>query len=129
MKILISLAIVVLLSACATSGNEKIKDHTQSSISQQITEGKTTKAEIINAFGQATATSFTDDGNEVWTYSYVQSTPHATSYIPLVRWISSSVNVTRKELEIIFNRNDVVSKYTMQVTDRVTNTGILPINR
>lgn len=58
-KSLIGIAVIALVAGCATSGNEKLKDHTQSSISQQITEGKTTKSQVTSALGQPVSVSFT----------------------------------------------------------------------
>lgn len=128
MKIVKSFAGVVmmaLLAGCATSGNERLKDHTQSSISQQIAEGKTTKNEVTAALGQPTSISFTDAGNETWTYRHSRATPQALSFIPVVRLISSATDVKTKELVIMFDKNDVVSKYSMRETEAVVKSGLL----
>jgi outer membrane protein assembly factor BamE (lipoprotein component of BamABCDE complex) len=117
-------ALVALLAGCATSGNEKLKEHTQSSISQKITEGKTTKNEVTAALGQPAAISFTDAGNEIWTYKHARATPQAQNFIPLVGLISSGADVKTKELVIMFNKDDVVSKYTMREADEVVKRGL-----
>jgi outer membrane protein assembly factor BamE (lipoprotein component of BamABCDE complex) len=120
----ISLAVAILIAGCATSGNEKLKDHTQLSISQQITEGKTTKKEVTAALGQPTTVSFTDAGNEIWTYQHARATPQARNFIPFARLISSAADVKKKELVIMFNKNEVVSKYTMRETEEVVKRGL-----
>ena len=117
-------ALVALLAGCATSGNEKLKEYTQSSISQKITEGKTTKNEVTAAMGQPAAVSFTDAGNEIWTYRHARATPQAQNFIPLVGLISSGADVKTKELVIMFNKNDVVSKYTLRETEEVVKRGL-----
>lgn len=66
----LSLITAIVFVGCATSGNEKLKDQTQSSIQQQITEGKTTMSDVQSKLGTATTVSFTDAGNEIWTYKY-----------------------------------------------------------
>lgn len=120
----VGVAMVALLAGCATSGNEKLKDHTQSSISQQITEGKTTKNEVTAALGQPTSLSLTDAGNEIWTYRYARATPQARNFIPFARLVSSASDVKTKELVIMFNKNDVVSKYTMRETEGIVKQGL-----
>ena len=120
----VGVAMVALLAGCATSGNEKLKDHTQSSISQQIMEGKTTKNEVTASLGQPTGVTFTDAGSEIWTYRHARATPQAQNFIPFVRLISSAADVKTKELVIMFDKNDVVSKYTMRETEGVVKTGI-----
>lgn len=123
-KSLIGIALIALLAGCATSGNEKLKDHTQSSISQQITEGKTTKSQVTSALGQPVSVSFTDAGNEIWTYRYARATPQARNFIPFARLVSSAADVKTKELVIMFNKDDVVAKYTLRETEEVIKSGL-----
>jgi outer membrane protein assembly factor BamE (lipoprotein component of BamABCDE complex) len=124
-NVFLSLAIAIVLSACATSGNVNMKDQTQSSVSQRIIEGKTTKAEIIQAFGQPTTVSFTDAGNEIWTYKHSREVSHVRNFIPYVNMISSGADTTTKELVVMFNKNEVVSKYTMREIQGTANQGII----
>lgn len=123
-KNIVGVVLIALLAGCATSGNEKLKDHTHSSISQQITEGKTMKNEVTAVLGQPTSVSFTDAGNEIWTYRHARATPQARNFIPFARLISSAADVKTKELVIMFNKNDVVSKYTMRETEEVVKSGL-----
>ncbi|SFO03885.1 outer membrane protein assembly factor BamE domain-containing protein [Nitrosospira briensis] len=118
-------AVVTLLAGCATAGNEKLKDHTQSTISQRITEGRTTKNQVIAALGQPSVVSFTDAGNEIWTYKHARATPQAQNFIPLVGLFSSGADVKTKELVVMFNKDEVVSKYTMRETDEVVKSGLI----
>lgn len=124
-RIFIGFTMALLLAGCATSGNVKMKDQTQSSISQQITEGKTTKSELIQALGQPTTVSFTDGGNEVWTYKHSREVSHVRNFIPYVNMISSGADTTTKELVVMFNKNDVVSKYTMREIQGTSNQGVI----
>ncbi|HVW63524.1 MAG TPA: outer membrane protein assembly factor BamE [Nitrosospira sp.] len=123
-KSLVGLAMIAFLAGCATSGNERLKDHTQSSISHQITEGKTNKNEVTAALGQPTTISFTDSGGEVWTYRHARATPQARNFIPFARLVSSATDVKTKELVIMFDKNGVVSRYTMRETEQVVKSGL-----
>lgn len=116
-RTIICLATVAVLTACTAVGDIKIEKHTQSSVSKQIAEGKTTKAQIISEFGNTGSVSFTDSGDEVWTYKFSRAVPDFTNFIPFVRWFfNRGAIVTTKEIVVIFNQTGVVSKYTMDET-------------
>ena len=112
-------------AGCASVGNEKMRDQTQASMSKQIIEGKTTKSEVEAALGSANAVTFTDAGNEIWRYQYAHATPKARNFIPIVGLFSRGADVTTKELVILFDKNSVVSKYTMRDSKSVINRGIV----
>lgn len=115
-RTIMCLAMVAVLCACTTTGHISIAKQTKSSVSKQIIEGRTTKAQIISAFGNTGNVSFTDSGDEVWTYKFSRVVPDFTNYIPIVRYYFSGANVTTKEIVVIFNQAGVVSKYTMDET-------------
>ncbi|MDO4894935.1 MULTISPECIES: hypothetical protein [Moraxella] len=115
--------VAVLATGCATSGNVAIKDQTQQSIDSVIVKSKTTKQEVLNRFGAADSVSFTDSGNEIWTYRHSRSKPMARNFIPY-NVFSLGDNVKTKELVILFNANGVVSNYTFRETDNQAKFGI-----
>jgi len=116
-RTIMCLAMVAVLSACTTTGHISIAKQTKSSVSKQIIEGRTTKAQIISAFGNTGSVSFTDSGDEVWTYKFSRVVPDFTNFIPFVRWFfNRGAIVTTKEIVVIFNQTGVVSKYTMDET-------------
>ena len=121
---LAAVALLALLGGCATAGNERMKDQTQASMAQQLTEGKTTKSEVIPALGNADNVSFTDSGNEIWTYRYSRATPHAQNFIPVVSLFSRGADVKTKEVVILFNKDGIVSKYTMRETENSVKSGL-----
>lgn len=127
MKINTIIAIVLTLglTACATSGNKHLQNHTEATISQQIIKGTTKKPEINRLFGEPDNITFTDSGNQVWTYKYERATPHASNFIPFVGLFSSGANVSAKELVIMLDRNDVVTEYNMRETRREIKAGII----
>jgi hypothetical protein len=74
--------------------------------------------------GDATSITFTDGGNEIWTYKYSRATPQAQSFIPIVNIFSSAADVATKELIVMFDKNNIVSKYSMRETQDVVKRGI-----
>lgn len=99
-NILIIIFIAVAVGGCATVGNEKIATQSQTSIAQIIIEGKTTKHDVQSALGDATTVSFTDSGNEIWTYKHTRATPQGRNFIPIVNLFSRGADVTRAMLKI-----------------------------
>ena len=122
--ILIVACAALVLSGCVTTGNERMKGQTQSSVASKITEGKTTKADVVAAYGDATAVSFTDSGNEIWTYAYTRAVPTPQTFIPIVGLFTAGADTTTNSLVILFNRDGIVSKYTMSETQGVVKQGI-----
>jgi hypothetical protein len=122
--ILIVACAALVLSGCVTAGNERMKGQTQSSVAQKITEGKSTKADVLAAYGDATQVSFTDSGNEIWTYEYTRAVPTPQSFIPIVGLFTAGADTTTTGLVVLFDKGGVVSKYTMRETQGVVKHGI-----
>jgi outer membrane protein assembly factor BamE (lipoprotein component of BamABCDE complex) len=100
-------------SACTSTGTVDMKTLTQDGAEQFIVVGKTTKADITSAMGNAEVNVFVS-GDEVWVYRYpfnwrqiAQNIPVA-GYIPL---LTSDKNV--KELKIAFDKDGVVKKFKL----------------
>lgn len=119
----VATVVAVMATGCATSGNVAMKEQTQQTIDNVIVKGKTTKQDISNKFGSADNVSFTDSGNEVWTYRHSRSKPMARNFIP---WNVFSVgdNVKTKELVILFDAKGVVSNYTFRETNNQSKFGV-----
>ncbi|MGK8266037.1 hypothetical protein [Moraxella nonliquefaciens] len=71
-----------LVTGCVSAGNVAMKEQNQQTIEQTIIKGKTNKQEIFGRFGSADGVSFTDSGNEIWTYRHTRSKPMARNFIP-----------------------------------------------
>lgn len=74
----------LLISGCSTSGNQHLKKETSQSLQSKIIKNKTTKSEIITAFGQPETKTTLDSGNEQWTYSMDNNQFDATTFIPVI---------------------------------------------
>jgi len=113
-----------LLSGCATVGNDSLKDEDQQTISNKLTEGKTTMAEVKVMLGTPMSTSYTDGGLEVWTYEITHMSADAASYIPVVGMFAGSSSGTKKELVILFDEKEKVRKYKMNESAVKARTGL-----
>lgn len=121
-KIALAVALAVTLTGCASSGNQKLKSETETSVQSKIQEGKTTKAEVKTLFGSPDAVSYTDGGNEIWKYSFAKVKVNGTSFIPFYGLFHNGTNGTKKELTILFKDN-TVQKFTMAESAINTKSG------
>jgi outer membrane protein assembly factor BamE (lipoprotein component of BamABCDE complex) len=114
----------LFVAGCASKGNESLRKETEVSIGSKLTEGKTTKAEVRKILGSPLKTSFTDGGLEISTYEFDNVTSDAINYIPVLNWLGSSASGTRKELVILFDRANVVQRFSMSESNIKTKTGL-----
>lgn len=123
-KLVISLMVGLLVVGCASSGNEKIRDHDQASLTQVIVPGKTTKAQIREYFGTPTSVTYTDGGNEIYKYAHARATVKPVTLIPIIGLFAGGNDVTTKTLTVLFDKNDVVTKFNMNDLQSETKTGV-----
>lgn len=121
-KHIIILVLPLMIVGCASSGNSFLKKESLDTIESKIVQGQTTKQEIRNAYGDPLLTSFTDSGNEIWTYQLDQMSLDALS---LINPLKNTYNGTRKQLVIMFDSRGVVSRYNMNASPHKTEMGIL----
>lgn len=89
-----------------------------------LTEGKTAKAQVRGMFGSPFKTAFTDGGLEIWTYEFSKVTADAVSFIPIVNLFGASASGTKKELVVMFNKENVVQRFSMSESDVKQKTGL-----
>jgi outer membrane protein assembly factor BamE (lipoprotein component of BamABCDE complex) len=116
---------LLVLVGCASTGNQNVKVATQESVKAQMKEGVTTKEEVRKQLGEPTSVSFTDSGNEIWTFKYSEATSHASNFVPLVSLFASGADVKNKEIVVLFDKDGKLFKYTMRETQEVVKSGIL----
>ncbi|WP_346364548.1 hypothetical protein PE051_05780 [Enterobacter asburiae] len=121
-KIALAVIIAAGLVGCASSGNQQLKNETETSVQTKIQEGKTTKAEVKSYFGSPDAVSYTDGGNEIWKYAFAKVKVNGTTFIPFYGLFHNGTNGTKKELTILF-KDDKVQKYTMAESAINTKSG------
>jgi len=104
------------LGGCASVGNESIADASPESVSQQLTKGRTTQAQVRQAFGDPMKTSFTDSGNETWEYEFSRLRSKPTNFVPYLNIIHSGAEGDKKSLVIFFDKRKVVQQYTVSTS-------------
>jgi outer membrane protein assembly factor BamE (lipoprotein component of BamABCDE complex) len=117
-------AAALTLVGCASKGNESLRKETEFSIGTKLTEGQTTKAEVRKMLGSPLKTSFTDGGLEISTYEFDNVTSDAINYVPVLNWLGSSASGTKKELVILFDKGNVVQRYSMSESNVKVKTGL-----
>ena len=115
----------VLLSGCASVGNESIADATPESVSAQLIKGKTTQDNVRGLYGDPAKTSFTDSGNEMWEYDFSRMHSKPTNFIPYVSMIHSGAEGDKKSLVIFFNKAKVVQQYTLSTSKVDASSGLI----
>lgn len=118
------LSAALLLTGCAGAGSSALRNETEASVSTKITEGKTTKNEVRAVFGSPKKTDFTDSGLEVWRYEFENLSADAVNFIPVVNWFGSSASGKKKELVVLFDKSNIVNRYSMSESDVTRKTGI-----
>lgn len=114
---------MLALSACASGGNESIKNETSASVDQKIHDGVTTKDQVRQIFGDPAQTSFTDSGHEEWQYAFDNSKSDAANFIPVYGDLHQGQHGTAKHLTIIFNGN-VVWHHSMNTSAVKSSAGL-----
>ncbi len=113
-----------LLIGCASAGNEKLRNENTGTLSQKITKGTTTKAQVTTALGPADEVSFTDGGNEIWKYHHIVATAKGVNFIPIVNIFAAGVDEKKKELVVLFDEQGIVKNYTFSETEGERRTGV-----
>lgn len=112
---LVCIVLVALgLAACASAGNDVLRQQDANTVNQLIVDGRTTRADVERIYGPPSATSFTDAQNEIWTYRWARSTAKAENFIPYVGTFVGGADVQKKELVILFNAQNVVLRHSMR---------------
>jgi outer membrane protein assembly factor BamE (lipoprotein component of BamABCDE complex) len=115
----------VLLSGCASVGNESIADATPESVSAQLIKGKTTQENVRGLYGDPAKTAFTDSGNETWEYDFSRMHSKPTNFIPYVNLIHSGAEGDKKSLVIFFDKSKVVRQYTISSSKVDVSQGLI----
>lgn len=106
-----SLLVIGVGGCVGTVGGEKqITDPGKIS---QIQKGVSTKASIRAAFGDPEGTSFEANGDEIWTYSYVNTSVNPATYVPIVGVFAGGTTVQSSGLVVTFDDRGIVKAYAI----------------
>lgn len=114
---------LLLLSACASGGNESVKDETMESVSSKVTKGVTTEDKVRALFGEPTNVSLTDGGSDVWTYEYTHAYVKAVSFVPVVGWFAGGHDVDKNQVVFLFDKGKVLQNYTVHAVQNYVHNG------
>lgn len=117
--------VVYIVYGCATSGHEQVKEQRRTTIQQELTEGKSTKAEILAAMGNADRIRFGTGGTETWIYEWAASKPATRTFNPMAGQLDRSADGKKKDLVVTFDRKGVVSRFSMNVSEDVIDRRLL----
>ncbi|WP_233965137.1 META domain-containing protein [Pectobacterium versatile] len=108
-KFIIVTLVSLTLSGCYSFGNQTLKNVTQEDVKAKIVKGKTTKSEVLTAFGEQDK-RITSDDEEKWSYSMHNYRSKPTSYIPIVGILTGGTDIEEKSILITF-KGEKVSSY------------------
>ena len=117
-------ALIIFVGGCASTGNQTLKEETESSVASKIINNVTTQAEIKAMYGSPYETTYTEGGMEIWKYRLDDLKADAINYVPLVNLFGSSFSGTRKELVILFNDDGTVKRNSMSESDVQNKSGL-----
>ena len=117
-------ALIIFVGGCASTGNQTLKEETESSVASKIINNVTTQAEIKAMYGSPYETTYTDGGMEIWKYRLDDLKADAINYVPLVNLFGSSFSGTRKELVILLNDDGTVKRNSMSESDVQNKSGL-----
>jgi hypothetical protein len=115
----------VMLSGCASVGNESIADASPQTVAGQLIKGRTDQEHVRGLYGDPAKISFTDSGNEIWEYDFSRTHAKPTNFIPYVSLIHSGAEGDKKSLVIFFNKSKIVQQYTLSTSKVDISTGLI----
>jgi len=114
----------LLLVGCASSGNESVRDVSDTSVAAHVTKGQTTKDQVRASYGDPTAIGFTDSGNEQWTYVHAVATAKAVNFVPIIGMFAGGADVAKSTFVIFFDKTGVVQNYSVSKSQSEVRRGI-----
>jgi len=118
------LAAVLTLGACQTTGNRVLKDETSQTLETKLTPGMA-KTDVQTLFGDPITTTYTNDGSEIWTYSFSRLKPSVRNFIPYYNVLDSASKGKAKTLSVFFSPDQVLERHSLTVSDIESRSGLL----
>ncbi|GHB44509.1 hypothetical protein GCM10007094_37300 [Pseudovibrio japonicus] len=126
--VILALGLGLIVSGCASVGNESLRHLTREDLESQLENGKTTKEDVRIALGEPNTTDFTDSGNEIWKYKHVRTKARVENFIPVVDLLASGQDVMTKEVALFFDSDGLLRNYNMIEVEDEIRTGLLTAN-
>jgi outer membrane protein assembly factor BamE (lipoprotein component of BamABCDE complex) len=117
------IALAILISGCASAGNEKVRTETMDTVGAKVSRGVTTKDQVKALYGEPSSVSLTDAGSEVWKYEYAHATAKAVNFVPIVGIFAGGADINKNEVVFIFDKNNIMQNYTVHASQSETHRG------
>ena len=124
-KLFVTLSVLLVCAACASSGNKKLASMKQHELTSMFTEGKSTKNEVKLTLGEPSDIDFDHNNCEKWTYEHIKSSSKAVNFIPVVNYFVRGTNDTKKKLVIVFDEQGVIKHQAYAQSKGESKAGIL----
>ena len=102
---LISLFLLLAISACVSAGTQAITDP---GVISRIKVGHSTQTEVAALLGYPLTASYGEKGQATWHYTLVTMAPTATAFIPAVKAFPPSLHDTTRKFYVTFNQDGIV---------------------
>lgn len=107
MRAIIMLITLALVSGCVSAGRP-----IDQNAASKIKEGISNKDEVVRLMGQPYQVVRRSGGITEFTYVFVQASPKASSFIPIVGAFVGGANVSQQTLVVAFDDSNVVKSVT-----------------
>jgi hypothetical protein len=132
-NIIAILFLSVLVTNCASVGNESLVGQKPEQVNSAIVKGKTTITEVKDIYGDPFETSFTATGTLIYKYRYddtsVMNAKTVASVLFTYGLAGKKMEGTRLELVVLFDENNVVKNYNFSTSDINGGTGVFAKNK
>ena len=126
-KRILIIFLALFIANCAKKTNENLQKNTDQEISQMVVEGKTTKKEVKDMFGETTEIKMDKNtGIEKWTYFHTETSMNPLNYIPVTKILIGKDGKART-FTVEF-KGDVVFAYSATTKNERIQKGILNYN-
>ncbi|AJJ23849.1 lipoprotein [Yersinia enterocolitica] len=122
-RVLLTISILSI-SACSSSGNQSLKNETQATLQTKLIKNKTSKSDVVRAFGSPTSVTSKNDGGDIYLYEMNNGKINPLTYVPVVGFFAGNTTTESRTLSITFNKNDTVNTWNFSSEDRKSENGI-----
>jgi len=102
---ILTVAVLLVVSACLSAGTQAIRDP---EVLSQIEVGKSTQDDVAARLGYPLRATYGAKGEVTWYYTCITAAPTATSFVPVVKAYTPSLQDTTREYVVTFNRDGTV---------------------
>lgn len=110
-----------IVGCTAQKGSHELSGLTQEHVEKYITDGTTTKDDILSQFGTKFTLEEDAAGLERWVYELTTSRDKGVNYVPYVNLFASGTKNKDYKLIVVFDENDTVIRHRFQANEYETS--------